>query len=762
MRFLILTIGFALFTLHSFSQQLIINEISQGTGSQEYVELLVIGTPTCQLPVPCVDLRGYVIDDNDGTFASGSGTGIASGAVRFANDPFWSCIPQGTLIVVYNSNDVNPALPPNDLSTTDGNCTLIIPINSVLFEGQSVSPTSSNPTYPTTGWLAGGAAWNQIAMSNSNDSFQTRLNASAGTFIHAVNWGNNTTNSLIYFPSAGGNVFYMTNTTGINPLLQSNWAQGSVGVNETPGVPNTPENAAFIASMNPECGPGSLVVSASATGTGCGTGCTGTAEVQISGGAGPYNILWSNGATSSTLSNLCAGIYTVDVTDAAGCTMSAQATVSAVNNNLSVTLSPTEASCPGVCDGEIACIPSGSTGPYTFDWNTGATGATISNLCPGTYSVTVTDQDGCTASASEFIGNASNPITLQLTVTDETCDGLCDGEIVAIATGAGGPYTFDWSNGANSSTISDLCDGTYSLTVTNQIGCTATIDGTVQAGVSAQPVNVLTTGPFETSDLPVQFQANVNGGVWSADCGSCISSSGLFDPSSVLPGQYEICYTLGSGNCQSSDCQTISVTQGCITQQTSENVSICPGTGITINGQVLNSSGSYPFNFIDQQGCDSIHTVILSFYSTQPATTFLNLCEGDSALIDGAWYFDSGIVNWTSIDANGCTLQNTTTISLNNCFVEPYSVFIPNTFTPNGDFVNELFSVVITGGLLKSGFILNRWGETMKMFDAQDPTWDGKTQQGLDAPDGVYTYKVIVEKTGGVREEFHGFVTLMR
>lgn len=93
------------------AQQLIINEISQGTGSSEYVELVVIGTPTCVTPVPSLDLRKVIIDDNNGYFAPGSGTGIAGGAVRFANIPFWQSIPQGTYIVIYNDASPNTSLP---------------------------------------------------------------------------------------------------------------------------------------------------------------------------------------------------------------------------------------------------------------------------------------------------------------------------------------------------------------------------------------------------------------------------------------------------------------------------------------------------------------------------------------------------------------------------------------------------------------------------------------------------------------------------
>ena len=109
------------------AQQLIINEISQGTGSSEYVEFVVIGIPTCVTPVPSLDLRKVIIDDNNGYFAAGSGTGIAGGAVRFANIPFWQSISQGTYIVIYNDASPNTSLPADDISTPDGNCRLVFP-----------------------------------------------------------------------------------------------------------------------------------------------------------------------------------------------------------------------------------------------------------------------------------------------------------------------------------------------------------------------------------------------------------------------------------------------------------------------------------------------------------------------------------------------------------------------------------------------------------------------------------------------------------
>jgi|TARA_R110000737_G_scaffold80019_1_gene112088 gliding motility-associated-like protein len=332
MKFIFLVfISIFLLVNQTFSQQLIINEISQGTGAKEYVELVVMGSSTCQTPVPCLDLRGVVLDDNDGYFsASSSGSGIAAGAIRFANIAFWSCIPQGTIIVIYNENDVNPALPVNDVSMSDGNCRLILPANSMLLEGQSVSPSSSIPSvYATTGWTAGGGLWNQVAMSNSNDSYQIRNSIAAVVPSYSVSWGNNTVNSTIYFSSAGGFVFSLTNGVNSNPNVQSNWTAGAVGVNETPGIGNSVANSAWISSMNPQCGSGvpTLQVSLSGTHVTCPGLCDGTINSAVTNGTGPYIYLWSNGASSPNLTNLCSGTYVLQITDQNGCTASASFTV---------------------------------------------------------------------------------------------------------------------------------------------------------------------------------------------------------------------------------------------------------------------------------------------------------------------------------------------------------------------------------------------------------------------------------------------------
>ncbi|AEA44795.1 gliding motility-associated C-terminal domain-containing protein [Fluviicola taffensis] len=751
-------------SFQSYSQQLIINEVSQGSGTEEYVELLVIGTPSCQTPTPCIDLRGIVLDDNNGYFAAGSGNGIAPGAIRFANSTFWSCIPQGTMIVIYNDNERNPAIPTDDVSMTDGNCRLIIPVNSNLLEGQTTSPTNSVATYPASaGWTIGGGNWSQLGMANGGDSFQIRSSITATTPSHSVSWGGNNTNTIIYFSGAAGSkVFSMTNNTNNNPATQANWTSGNVGTNETPGAANNTANSAWIGSMNPQCGiTTNIQVTTSATPTGCGATCSGTASTTVSGGTTPYTYSWSNGASTANLTTLCAGTYTVTVTDAGGCSMTAQATVTNSASTLSVQATSTNETCQTLCNGTASTTITGGTAPFTILWSNSASSATISNLCPATYTVQVTDQNGCTGSAQTTVSNGTSPINVAVTSANETCAGACDGGLTGSASGGTGPYAYLWSDNGTFANISNKCPGTYSVIVTDQNGCTGNASGTISAGTPIQNATIQTTGPFSTTDAPVQFVAASNGGTWTANCGTCISNSGIFNPQTAGAGTYQICYSVGAGACASQDCQTIIVT-GCTPQTTNEAQSICPGDSYLFNGQNLTVAGSYPFVTTDQNGCDSTHTLNLSIFTVNPTSQNLSTCIGDSIEFQGTWYLQPDNIVTNILDGNGCPTTHTAQILFTDCTIEDYAVFIPNVFTPNNDNVNDFFSISIMGGFLDEGFIVNRWGNLIKEFHEDDLSWDGKTKEGFLVPDGVYTYVFVVTNNNGVNTKYHGFVTVIK
>lgn len=610
--------------------QLMINEISQGTGSKEYVEFVVMGTPTCSTPVPTVDLRGIVIDDNNGYFASGSGQGIATGALRFADIPFWSAIPQGTMIVIYNNSDVNPSLPADDNSVTDGNCMLVIPANSMLIEGEGSSPTSSDPSYPSTpNWVAGAGSWSFVAMANSSDSFQIRPSISSTAPSYSVSWGTNTNNAQILFASAGGNVFSFSNTTNNDPLAQANWTLGAVGTNETPGMPNNSANSAWIASMNPEC----------------------------------------------------------------------------FGNPINISLTPVNSGCGSSCTGSITSSVSGGTSPYTYSWNTGATTPGISNQCPDTYTLTVTDVNGCTHSESTAIGSNST-LTASATTSDESCSGTCDGNALGSATGGASPYTYSWSNSVNTANNPNLCPGTYTLTVTDQNLCVNIINVTINPGLPLPSSAFNDPGTHLISDGNILIPTG-SAGTWTSQCGSCISSNGVFDPAISGIGTFEVCFTAVSGSCSSTSCDSITITNGCTDVQSNVTYTIC-GSPVVVNGTSYSSPGIYAQTFTLADGCDSTLNILIV-----------------------------------------------------QCLDTSFSLEIPNVITPNGDQANDIWAPAYTGLKIESGWITNRWGNIMKSLSESDNKWDGKTN-GNDANDGVYFYELTFLDATNKSIVKQGFIQLYR
>lgn len=673
----------------SISQQLIINEVSQGPGSSEYVEFVVIGNPTCTTPVPSLDLRKVIIDDNNGYFAPGSGTGIATGALRFADIPFWQSVPQGTYIVIYNEASPNTVLPPNDLSLTDGNCRLIIPGSSTLLESTTVSPTTTNSAYPPNGsWVAGGS-WSQVAMANGGDSFQVPTIPSTGIPFHSVSWGNNTTNTIIYFSgSAAGKVFSFTNNTSNSWNTQANWTSGTVGVDETPGAPNNAANDAWIATMNPQC---------------------------------------------------------------------------SVNPGLTLTLTPTNETCVNACNGSITSTVNNGQAPYTYLWSNGSTSSTLSNLCPGNYSLTVTTATGCVVNQSISIAAGQASPILTLNPINESCANACDGSITTSLTNGQAPNSYVWSNGSTSSTLSNLCPGTYSCVLTTASGCSTTQSTTIVAGQAVANASIQPAGPFADIDVAQQISATNGGGTWTSTCGTCLSSTGLFNPQIAGVGTWQVCYALGTGACADQQCISIVVTSGCTPQIVTDNLSICPGDSVLLFGSYESSVGTYSQVFVDVNGCDSTQVFQLSMYPANDVSENIQLCEFDSVFVFSQWVYGSQTLTQVEQTTDGCSYLHTVNVVMENCIVEPDVIFIPNVITANNDNLNDTFAIVVQGGIVEEGFIVNRWGNIIAEFSENQLTWDGTDMKsGLPVQDGVYTYIIYFKPANDVREMYQGFVTVVR
>ena len=199
----------------------------------------------------------------------------------------------------------------------------------------------------------------------------------------------------------------------------------------------------------------------------------GSALAVATGGTAPLSYSWNTVPvqTVDNATNLIAGTYIVTATDAYGCTSTASAIITqpAV---LALSTTQVNVSCNGGSNGSIDLTVSGGTSPYTYAWGGGQTTEDIGTLNAGTYTVTVTDANGCIATTSATI---TEPTALNLSTTqvNVTCNGGSDGSIDLTVSGGVSPYSYTWSNSALTEDISGLVAGTYSVNVVDANFCTA-------------------------------------------------------------------------------------------------------------------------------------------------------------------------------------------------------------------------------------------------------------------------------------------------
>ncbi len=220
----------------------------------------------------------------------------------------------------------------------------------------------------------------------------------------------------------------------------------------------------------------------STTNVSCAGGGNGSATALAAGGTSPYTYNWSNGGSGPTINNLTAGNYTVTVTDSQSSTATAVATISQPTALLLQTPTIVNVLCNGGNNGSITANPSGATPPYSYAWSNGGSTQTISNLTAGSYSLVVTDFNGCTKTANYMVTQPA-AITINLTsLMHESCAGAGDGAITIATAGGVGALFAEWSNGTIGNTNANLTPGAYSVTVTDNNNCTKTASYTINPG----------------------------------------------------------------------------------------------------------------------------------------------------------------------------------------------------------------------------------------------------------------------------------------
>ena len=380
----------------------------------------------------------------------------------------------------------------------------------------------------------------------------------------------------------------------------------------------------YIAPANSCC---TMLLNESSTDETC-VGSDGTATVTPNGGTGPFQYSWINGATTATVSGLAGGSYAVTVTDANSCVSTTTVTI---NNNGGLTINPTsaDATC-GVCDGTATANQIGGTSPFIYQWDNNANNQTTqsaTNLCGGTYAVTITDFQGCTATTTVSVGGGGASFTLNSTISDVNCNSVCDGSVALTPVGGTAPFTYQWDANAGNqttSTASNLCAGTYSVSVDdNTSGGGSTVFWTEDFGNGC--TQGLLANAFSGSN-----------GAWSiAITGPTQSEANKWYVSATEAG-------MGAGNC-GNRC----LDNGTLTNRTL-HIGADDGITQTDPGAQYNSGGLCPFFFCVTTDLTAESPMINCSGQTS-VTLDLNYLEGGSGAVDNAsiYYSTNSGSTWT-------------------------------------------------------------------------------------------------------------------
>ncbi|MBL0102855.1 MAG: PKD domain-containing protein [Bacteroidetes bacterium] len=450
----------------------------------------------------------------------------------------------------------------------------------------------------------------------------------------------------------------------------------------------------------------------------------GSALVSPQGGTPPYTFAWTpSGGNAASAANLAGGAYSILVTDANGCASIDNITIDEPDQ---VILSTSPA--VGMCIGQSALLEAtvtGGTQPYSYQWSNGATTATqsVTPASPTTYTVSVTDANGCSGGNQAVTVNLNPPLSIVANEPINICEGS-DANLSALAQGGDGNYTYSWSNGITGSNQTVTPTGTTNYTVTVNDGCgSPAADASVV--ISVNPAPQAAFGPYVAhgcAPVTVNFidQSTAPAGstyAWQfGDSGTSDSQN----PSHTYtePGIYTVDLA-------------VTAPGGCGDSQTSINL-----VEVYANPTASFTSTPEEVTLMD-------NTVYFNNSSTNGEYYEWNFGDGSpafSGISPSHEYSDTGYYNVMLITTsiNGCV---DTTFGIVRV-IEDFTIFIPNAFTPNADHANDDFNAYGIGWRDYNLYILDRWG--LNIYHSSDPAhpWDGTYESnGKPCQADVYVYK---------------------
>jgi gliding motility-associated-like protein len=565
------------------------------------------------------------------------------------------------------------------------------------------------------------------------------------------------------------------------------WGMDTLLFNLNPGLAAGTYNVSVIDANNCPAAigqgtvvdPPSIVVNLSnIQGVSCFEGvCDGraTASAMYSdNSSGLFTFIWPSGemnagVMSSAAVQLCKGEQTVVVTDVNGCFSTAVANIPNPED-ISINASINDVTCNGTNDGSISLMPSGGTPGYTYSWvHSGQTSPMVSGLGAGTFTVNVTDANGCLKS-QELVVNEPDELILSLDqniTRDASCFDTQDGIIAVqynfndmINPVGNAPYTWSanvppGSASPTSPLATRLPAGTYSVTITDLRGCESSLTYTVAAPPQIVAIVLDPEDPLCFNSTTRVFIDTIYGGVGTmlSDYQYMVDNNGILLPPNV-PAEI-----FGDGD------HTVQVfdPNGC-------------STVVTVNiNQPEEIRVTFPENTVTVELGDTS-------VQLQPIITPLSTQVASYAWTPSIYLSDPAVRNpfvrpleslryeLTVVDINGCEGFGTVFVELD----ARRNLYIPNAFSPNGDGANDEFRIYPCNGVsrITAVNIFDRWGDQVYQSDAIDASnaifcagglvlWDGRSRNKTMNM-GVYVYVIEVEFLDNVRLVYRGDISIVR
>lgn len=559
-------------------------------------------------------------------------------------------------------------------------------------------------------------------------------------------------NGQIVISASGGTSAYSYSIDGGNNF-QANGTFSNLSANNYSIIIEDANGCSITENVTLADGPAccNMILNLTSTTIDCFGNCNASATVDTSGTTGIGTISWrdNNGnpigsSNALTISSLCAGTYSVEVVDPA-CTLTQNVTITEPSE-LVFTTNSSDIDCFGNNSGQIVINASGGTSPYSFSNNNGVTfqsSNTFDNLNAGTYPIVVEDANGCQKNSTINIAEPQE-LTLATAITDNTCNQVnapCNGQITTTVSGGAPAYTYLWSNGASTNQITNVCAGNYAITVTDENGCSVTLTNISVAEPPAVTINnIIETYPLCNNDCNGSILINSSSAItFSIDNGSSFSPSGDFQ--NLCAGDYSI---------------VAMDANGCIASATS-NLS---------NPEVVNAEfiffpdSALASNPVFELTASTSHATGHYWYyvTTTNDTVQVNETNPTLHLPESApGIYEACLVAY---DNNFCF--DTTCHSL--VVGDEFYIFVPNSFSPNDDGLNDVFYPVVNHYDVNTFefFIFNKWGQLIFKSDSPDKGWDG-THLSLPVPVDTYVWKIKTKtEFDKAKKEFIGHVNLFR